>query len=69
MIENLEKRKLEMLLKLKKIKKKQIKDLYDEKRYWYKQKHSSYMRKDVVLKISNCKKVMESINSKILVLI
>tara|TARA_B100001989_G_scaffold225779_2_gene181000 strand:- start:923 stop:1138 length:216 start_codon:yes stop_codon:yes gene_type:complete len=65
MNEILGKRRLEMLLKLKKIKKTQLKTLYNEKRYWYKQKYSTYMKKDVRFKISNCKKVLTSINIKI----
>ena len=59
------KRKLDMLLNLKKIKKQQLKRLHDEKRYWYRKKNCFYMKNDVSKKINNCKKVLESINFKI----
>lgn len=66
MNEILKKRKSQMLIKLKKLKKKQLNNLYKEKNYWNKKKHCSYMKRDVRLKISNCKKVLESINTNIL---
>ena len=65
MNEVLKKRKLDMLFTLKKIKEQKLKNLHDEKRYWYSKKNSSYMKNDVIKKINNCKKVLESLDIKI----
>ena len=61
----LEKRKINMILNLIKIKKNQLTKLHDEKIYWYRRENSFYMRNDVSKKIENCNKVLEKLNFKI----